>query len=330
MRIGLTYDLRRYVSDAATQGELHEWVEQDRETTDALVAALVSSDHEVVMIGDAKNLIDKLAAGERPDLIFNTCEGELGASSSSQIPSILESVGIAYTFSGPLTMATCAHKGTAKSILRDAGIATADFWVVETLEDLKRVDCTFPAFARPVSRSSSEETRSAQRVADVSQLAKICCQLLGEFAEPVLVETYLPGRELTVCLLGNGPRASVIGSLENDQVPIREDELVVQSERTALAAWRRMDGCDAGLVDLRADGDGLPHVLRVRPLPALHPQHSEMAIVCLATGVGYRSLVARIVELALQRATDRQGVDRRLTPRRPHMLTSSAIENAKQ
>ena len=95
--------------------------EMDQEQTiEALAAAIAAAGHHVVRIGHVRQLIDKLAAGERPDLVFNICEGVAGYSREAQVPALLDAMNIAYTFSDPLVMCVCLHKGWTKSLLREA------------------------------------------------------------------------------------------------------------------------------------------------------------------------------------------------------------------
>ena len=142
----------------------------------------------------------------------------------------------------------------------------------------------------------------------------------------MLVEEYLPGRELTVGILGTGEQAEVLGTLEivllegaepevysyvNKEdcerlveyrhVRAEEDPTVREAEAVALAAWRALDCRDGGRVDLRCDGRGKPQFLEVNPLAGLHPEHSDLPMIATAVGVPYTELLDRIVRSAAQR-----------------------------
>lgn len=344
MRIGFTYDLRSQYRAAGFSDEAT--AEMDHEETIAAISEAISQcGHQVVPIGHARDLVDKLAAGERPDLVFNICEGLAGYSREAQVPAILDAYDIPYTFSDPLTMCVCLHKGMTKSLLREAGIATSDFWTVETLDDLRRVPTSYPAFAKPIAEGTGKGISSASKVSDAAELGDMCARLLSEFAQPVLVEPYLPGREFTVSIVGCGTAAETLGSLEIVLRPAADpvaygyankerceemvdyiyrddsDSQVAVAERTALAAWRALGCRDAGRVDLRCDSDGVPHVLEINPLPGLHPTHSDLPMTCAALGIPYQSLIARIIDSAWQRASDQQSRSvKRVQPRRPHMV----------
>ena len=104
MRIGLTYDLRAdYL--AAGYGE-EETAEFDRpDTIEAVADALRTLGHEPDRIGNAWRLVERLARGDRWDLVFNIAEGLFGIGREAQVPALLDLYQIPYTFSDPLVMA---------------------------------------------------------------------------------------------------------------------------------------------------------------------------------------------------------------------------------
>src|ERR1700761_1843182 len=155
MRIGVTYDLR---SDylALGFGE-EETAEFDAEETIAAVCdALAVLGHQPIRIGGIRPLTQRLAAGERWDAVFNICEGLKGVSREAQVPALLEAYDIPYVFSDPLTLALCLDKAMTKRVLRDAGVPTADFALIETDADIEKVALGFPLFLKPVSEGSGK------------------------------------------------------------------------------------------------------------------------------------------------------------------------------
>ena len=87
--------------------------------------------HETERIGNVRRLVGLLAEGRRWDLVFNIAEGLHGIGREAQVPAVLDAFDIPYTFSDPLVMSLTLHKAMTKRVLRDAGVATSDFWVVE-------------------------------------------------------------------------------------------------------------------------------------------------------------------------------------------------------
>lgn len=328
MHIGLTYDLRaEYLAAGYTAEETAEFDRPD--TIEAIEAALEFLGHRTDRIGNVRQLVRRLAAGDRWDLVLNIAEGLHGLAREAQVPALLDAYQIPYTFSDPLVTAVCLHKGLTKLVVRQAGIPTPDFVVIERLEDVSRVDLPYPLFAKPVAEGTGKGIDARSKICDPVALEEVCAELLGRFRQPVLVETFLPGREMTVGLWGSGASAEVIGTLEirlrpsaepeaysyankeacEERVEYRlveaaEDAAVREAERLALGAWRALGCRDAGRVDLRCDASGQPQFIEVNPLAGLHPRHSDLPMLCTARGIPYVRLIERIVESAWQRAKE--------------------------
>jgi D-alanine-D-alanine ligase len=326
MRVGLTYDLRNeYLAEGYGEEETAEFDRPD--TIEAIEHALATLGHQPDRIGHVRQLVARLARGDRWDLVFNIAEGMYGIGREAQVPAVLDAYQIPYTFSDPLVMALSLHKGMTKQVVRAAGIPTPDFAVVRDLADLEHVDLAFPVFAKPVAEGTGKGINAASKILDRQALVHVCRGLLGQFRQPVLVERFLPGREMTTGLWGTGAEARVLGTMEillgakaepevysyvnkersEELVDYRvisgaDDEQIRQAESIALAAWRALGCRDAGRIDLRCDENGQPQFLEVNPLAGLHPQHSDLPMLCTALGIPYVTLVERIVISAMKRA----------------------------
>lgn len=325
MRIGLTYDLRsEYLAEGYSEEETAEFDRDD--TIEALEQALQQLGHETDRVGNVRALVGRLARGDRWDLVFNICEGLRGFAREAQVPAILDAYEIAYTFSDPLLMSLSLHKGLTKTVLRSTGIPTPPFRLVHTPADLDNHGLTFPVFAKPVAEGTGKGITAASKITSDADLRRVAVQLLHEFDQPVLLEEYLPGREFTVCIVGTESAAKVLGTLEiilrdaaeahaysylnkerceelveYRRVSAGQDAEVAAAEAVALAAWRHLGCRDAGRVDLRSDVQGRPSLLEVNPLAGLHPQHSDLPMLCTAIGMPYTELVRQIVESAAER-----------------------------
>jgi D-alanine-D-alanine ligase len=328
MHIGLTYDLRQdYLAAGFSEDETAEF---DRpRTVDGIDAALAQLGHTTDRIGHVRRLAARLASGDRWDLVFNIAEGLEGIAREAQIPAILDAFGIAYTFSDPLVLALTLHKGLTKTVVAAGGVPTPRFAVVESDADLARIDLPFPLFAKPVAEGTSKGVSPASKAKDSAALNEVCRQLLAQYRQPVLVETFLPGREFTVGITGTGAAAAVLGTMEVVLLPQAEadvysyvnkenceelveyrlgdaarDEQVRAAEAVALAAWRILGCRDAGRVDLRCDAAGRPSFMEVNPLAGLHPEHSDLPIIATKIGLSFVELIRRIVTSAEPRVAE--------------------------
>jgi D-alanine-D-alanine ligase len=326
MYIGLTYDLRsEYLDQGYSEDETAEFDRED--TVDALEHALIQLGHEANRIGNIRQLIGRLADGDHWDLVFNIAEGLYGMGREAQIPAILDAYAIPYTFSDPLVMSLTLHKAMTKRVIRDAGLPTSDFAVVLQSSDAIKVDFPPPFFVKPLAEGTGKGVSPASIVRDQNDLAAACRKLISTYHQPVLVERYLPGREFTVGIIGNGSDAAVLGTIEvhlrasaepgvysyvnkehcEELVEYRlvrsnDSALVKEAEDIALRAWQVLGCRDAGRVDLRCDDKGRPQFMEVNPLAGLHPQHSDLPIICDRLGIPYVQLIERIVASAAQRS----------------------------
>ena len=323
MIIGLTYDLRVDYENLGYDEE--DLAEFDSEQTITLIdQAIKSLGYKTDRIGNARSLSSRLVAGEKWDLVFNIAEGLSGRCRESHVPSILEVYNIGYTFSDPLVCAITLDKGIAKRIIRDAGLPTAKFKVVESVEDLDHTFLEYPLFAKPIAEGTGKGINHNSRIESNDQLIQTCKYLLNRFAQPVLVEEFLPGREFTIGILGNGDDTYVLGIMEIEisqdkkgaiysyvakeeceklvnYLPYRKGSLHRQLEQLALKSYKALQCRDAARVDFRCDRKGVPCFLEINPLPGLHPTHSDLPMIATQEGMKYEELIGQIINNALKR-----------------------------
>ena len=322
MKIGITYDLRKdYLAAGFGEEETAEF--DSEETIAAIDRALQELGYLTDRIGNIRSLTRRLAAGNSWDLVFNIAEGLKGFGREAQVPALLEAYEIPYTFSDPLVLSLTLHKGMAKRVLRDLGVPTPDFFLVEDASDLASIDLPFPLFAKPVAEGTGKGVDAASKITNRRELQSECSLLLSRYKQPVLVETFLPGREVTVGILGTGKDAKVIGAMEvvlgekaeSEVYSYRNKEkceelveyrpvdgpLLKEASRVALLAWRGLGCRDAGRLDLRQDKGATLMFMEVNPLAGLHPTHSDLCIIASQVGIPYNDLIQAIVSSALAR-----------------------------
>lgn len=325
MKIGLTYDLRsQYLSEGYSELETAEFDRED--TIDALENSLKVLGHLTDRIGNARSLIERLAMGDRWDMVFNIAEGLMGIGREAQVPAILDIYNIPYTFSDPLVMSLTLHKGMTKRVIRDAGIPTPDFFIFEGMIQEGDIGFKPPFFIKPVAEGTGKGTTPDSIIKSRESLVPACERMLAAYDQPVLIEQYLSGREFTVGITGTGQEAAVVGTIEVKLLPgaeqgvysyankenceelveyiIRDglkDPVVKKCEEVAIRAWRVLGCRDAGRIDLRCNGEEIPNFLEVNALAGLHPDHSDLPIISKGVGLGYQALIERILTSAFKR-----------------------------
>ena len=310
MRIGLTFNLK---PPGATGDEYEEF--DSEETIASLEDAIRANGHEVVRLGWGTELLDRLSE-TRVDGVFNIAEGMGGRGRESQVPAVLEMLGIPCTGAPPLAIALTLDKALAKRVAQAHGIPTAPFTVVEQGNDRAVDALRFPLFAKPAAEGSSMGITSTSLCRNQTDLEHALGQL--ERYGPVLVEEYLPGDEYTVGLIAGevlGVMQVVPRQHEEDfiySLDVKRDYLnrvdyrlvdAPDAAQVALDVWRAFGLRDVGRVDVRRDRDGVASFVEVNPLPGVHPQNSDLIILARLRGISHAEVIGRVVESAVRRWT---------------------------
>lgn len=332
MLIALVYDLKSDYEKLGFSGQ--QIAEFDSsETIDAIETVLLSFGHRVEHVGNIWRLVEHLASGKRWDLVFNIAEGLYGIAREAQVPALLDAYQIPYVFSQTDVLFMALNKALTKQIVAASGVPTADYAVVSKLADIEKISLPYPLFAKPLAEGTGKGVSNLSLINNASELKNSCRKLLLEFQQPVLVETYLAGREFTVGITGTGEAAESLGVLEIILRPdadsagytynnkenyeslvdyvLCEDEDAKEAENVALNAWKVLGCRDGGRIDIRCDGAGIPNFIEVNPLAGLHPTHSDLPILCSQAGVSYADLIGRIfssASLRLDNKTSKSGV----------------------
>jgi len=325
------------IAELIARDEFAEW---DSPATIAAVESALSHLGKVIRLEANEDFPERLRQA-RPDIVFNIAEGFHGVNREAHVPAICEFYGIPYSGSDPFTLTLCLDKAKAKETLAFHGIPTPKFLLVEKLADLYRVaeKLTLPLFVKPVHEGSSKGITDSNLCRNRDQLFRQTEFLLENYRQPVLVEEFLPGKEFTCAVLGNGDEATVLPlvamnfeSLPEGALPIYSfdakfvwdrpenpldifqcparitEELRASIERVTLDAFRVLGCRDWARIDVRLDANGRPNILEVNPLPGILPDPADNS--CLpkaarAAGIGYEELIQN----CLKYAAARQGVD---------------------
>jgi D-alanine-D-alanine ligase len=309
-----------------------EW--DDIHTVRAVERAL-GSRHQVTLV-DAD--LDAFATFRRLrgqiDLVFNLAEGLHGASREGQIPAILDMLGIPYTGSEPLTLGLCLDKRRTKEILRYNNVPTPRFWTITNLTEIPR-RLHYPLMVKPTLEGSSKGVTDRSLVHNFVELRRQVEWVLTTYRQPALIEEFLPGREFTVAMLGNGDAlralpiveidfaalpagASPIYSFEakwvwdSEEAPLRiftcpaeiNTSLQQQIESVCKRAFNALGCRDWCRIDVRLDAGGQPQIIELNPLPGILPrpeQNSCFPKAARAAGLTYDAMILSVVEAAARR-----------------------------
>ncbi|MFN8372709.1 MAG: hypothetical protein U0694_07510 [Anaerolineae bacterium] len=191
-----------------------QWDDLDSpKTTNSIIEVLQKAGHEAeffeAQIVPPHNLMERLMA-YKPDLCFNISESHFGDGREAQVPAVLEMLRIPYTGSKVLALALALDKPMTKRVLFYHGLPTPEFQVLEQAnepidDDLlnEAGELRFPLFVKPSREGTSMGVSGESIVTTVAQLRDQVGKQIQRYSQPVLVEHYIKGREVTVGVLGN-------------------------------------------------------------------------------------------------------------------------------
>jgi len=322
--VGLTFDLK-------TDYEFKEGdpfdanAEFDHPSTiDVIVSAIESCGFKTKKIGNVSNLLEKID-NLGVDIVFNISEGIFGRNRESQVPVILEMVGIPFVGADALTLALTLDKVMAKKIFIAEGIPTPSFFEIKTLDNLANTDhLKFPLIVKPRFEGSSKGLNDNSRVENMEELKKQTEYIINTYKQPALIEEFISGQEFTVAIIGNDPpqvlpvvQIKIDGRLKlNDKFytfaritsdrleyicPARVgQDLKKKISELALRTYNAVECRDFGRVDFRVDNEGRPYVLEINPLPSLSTEDVFM-VVAKEIGISYPEMIGKILNSALKR-----------------------------
>lgn len=218
MRVALLANLKKNAPTWPGMSPDH-WDDLDSEKTlAAIAAALESGGHEVTILEGDNTLFDTVQK-LNPDFCFNICEGHFGDSRESQVPAMLEMLRIPYTGSNILTLALTLDKPMTKRVLSYHDLPTPPFQVFERVNEPLNPDMQFPLFLKPSREGTGMGVSADSLVENEEQFRAQLRRLFERYDQPVLVEKFINGRELTVGVIGNltGPVAWRLP--ENEEAP---------------------------------------------------------------------------------------------------------------
>jgi D-alanine-D-alanine ligase len=323
MRLALTHNLR--LSDSEEEAEF-----DTRETIEALSTALERLGHRVERIevsGPASRTAARLEA-YAPDLVFNTAEGRRGRFREAFYPALFDELGFPYTGSDAWVLAVTLDKALTKLVLREHGVISPRGQFVETLPELKLEGWRYPVIVKPNFEGSSKGITQESVVEDKARLRALVERQLAKFPAGILVEEFIPGKDLTVAFLEKAPSEVLtpveyvieeselskrryriydydLKSVHYDAVSVRcpadfPGHILERAQEMARKAYKALGVRDLGRVDFRVAEDGQVYFIEINALPSLEPGAGIYAAAALE-GIHTDGVLEKVVESAVAR-----------------------------
>jgi D-alanine-D-alanine ligase len=336
MRIGIAFDLKP--QSPPPPGAPDDFFEEfDSPTTvRAIGEVLRRRGHQVVELGNGRPLLEALLSNP-PDIVFNIAEGQgTSRSREARVPAVCEMLGIPYTGSDPLTLAVALDKDVCRRMVEDADVLVPEGMVISFPHEhydgdfaefpglVQESGLQLPLIAKPVCEGSSKGIRSKCLIEKHEDVGPVVASLWHDYKQPVLLEEFIAGDEVTVGIVGNDP-PRVLGCMrvlpkqpterfiyslevkrdwENRvayECPAKLPPEVLRAlESAALAAYDILGCRDATRLDFRVR-DGLPYFLEANPLPGLNPETGDIMLIARLQGISPDELIGMIVDAALKR-----------------------------
>jgi len=308
------------------------WPDADRQYAIDLVRQMTAGfcglGYHVESVPVRHNLKALDAYDPREWLVFNWCEGYEGLPwSDAMVAEELEARQFVFTGADARAIELSQDKWRVKNLLRDADLPTPEgrLITVDTIDTWT----LFPAIVKPVAQHGSFGITRRSVVQHPDQLKRQVRWIRRAFGEEALVEQFIDGREFQVSVWGNGrlevlppveldfsyyknsldrfytfeakfnPSSAAFDAIKWIYPSPNDPELRAKIEATAKAAYRALRCRDYARIDMRLLND-TPLVLDVNPNPDLDPT-SLMPMSAEAAGLDYKTMAARIVELAAAR-----------------------------
>ncbi|MBF0252790.1 MAG: ATP-grasp domain-containing protein [Candidatus Omnitrophica bacterium] len=320
-KIGIAFNLKKSNTEDDSQEEF-----DSIETIDALAGEIGKYGFDVVYLEQDGSFCEK-AAKEKPELVINLAEG-IGSTRGreSQIPCFLESMGIPYSGSDPVSIGITLDKYLTNRFLHIAGVPVPDIYSIAIEQDLLALKGIFDQGKRyilkPRWEGSSKGIFNDSVVSSYEQLCNKAMVIVEKYSQPVVVEEFIRGEEITVGLAGNKKTVSVIGMMKITPVGKKDDKDFIYSlekKRTwtetikyhsekeisegikskvkecAVKAFNALELRDVSRIDFRVGDDIIPKVIDINPLPGLSPVYSDLPILTKLNGGTYSGLINNIL-----------------------------------
>lgn len=260
-----------------------------------------------IIINSKQDLIAKSAGLDVALLALHGKYGEDGT-----VQATLDSLGIPYTGCGVLSSSVCMDKDMTKKLLRFEGVATGDWTMVGSMEELSGSAVErlgFPLVVKPNLGGSSIGTRIARNREELESAV----QEALEWDSAIMIEQYIGGDEIT-CPVINGELLPIVAikpsgeffdytskyedGAADEKVVELPRELHEKVEAAALASYKALKCSVYARIDMIIK-DGVPYVLEINTLPGL-TRNSLLPKSAAAAGIPFSRLLDQIIDISLE------------------------------
>jgi D-alanine-D-alanine ligase len=273
----------------------------------AIEKALIALGHTVTAIDVSARVVEDLLRA-KPDIAFNALHGRFGEDGCIQ--GVLEILKIPYTHSGVLASAVAMDKPMAKVVFEKAGLRVARGVVAHKDELIGRDVMPRPYVVKPANEGSSVGVKLVFEKDNF-----FFTKESWPYGQTVLVEQYIPGRELTCAVLDDVPLGvteitTKSGFYDYDNkytaggsfhiCPAQLPKTVYDDVMAMALSAHRALGCRSlTRSDFRWDeqGDGKIYILETNTQPGMTPMSLSPELAAYA-GIDFNTLVARIIATA--------------------------------
>ena len=323
MRVGLTYNVKsEVVLKPGDPPDLNAELDHE-ETVAHIERALKEAGHEVVRIGSARRLLERMD-GLAVDIVFNIAEGYEGRNRESQVPILLEMLRIPFVGADGLTLGLTLDKVLTKKVLIAEGMPTPRYVEATDPEKLWKAELNYPLIVKLRYEGSSKGLSPKSLVNTPEELRQQVKWLTETYkGASVFIEEFIEGNEFTVAIIGNeSPEAYPVCQIALDgetnlgrkffhwaylrsgadyicPAPISES-LAQQMQELAIRTYQSVDCRDFGRVDFRVDRHGHPYVLEINPLPSLSTE-DVFNFIAKTRGLTHYQIITRILDAAMAR-----------------------------
>lgn len=322
-RVGLAFNLKKGIKGSV------EDIEAEYDSIDTVMAiknALESIGCRVELMEADHSFLDKLRQ-VHVDIVFNIAEGLGGRGREAHIPAILSFLGIPFTGSDETTLCIALDKALTKRLLTSFRILTPKHQLISHEGERIRRDLRFPLIVKPNAEGSSKGISSMAVVDNMEQLKSLLERNFRLYGQPMLIEEFIPGREFTVGVIGNGHETRFFSPME---IVYKEDrdgkniysfevkkdykkyveyvcppdlspELQKKLMDIAGKIYRVLQCRDFARMDFRMSKDNRFYFIEINPLPGLAPGYSDYPMIAEFCGVEYNTVIKMILNSALKR-----------------------------